>query len=240
MNFYFPSSEEWSADEDQATPRNQEEIENRLHADSDSLEILQMDENSGTVKTDTESQSVDGSKNIPAINEDKSETQSTTLKDKDTGQSDDVQTDIDKNTETDQDEAKNEGTMAVEKDSSVTETDESVDKDRTTESATVSEDKDEVQVLLGDSVDGKVCDKEDNAGEEAELKTKVKGDMVVVGTERISPSSDLSGTGTKGRVHVSCLIFGHPQNLLLSLEIMNKQILPQRNAIKRCRQKCKL
>ena len=159
-----------------------------------------MDENSDTVKTDIKSQSVDGSKNIPAINEEKSEAQSTTFKDKDTGQCDDVQTDIDKNTATDQDETKNEGTMAVVKDLSVTESDESMDKERTAESGTVSEDKDETHVVLsGDSVDGQVCDKEANVGEEAELKTKVKGDMVVVGTERISPSSDLSGTGTKGR-----------------------------------------
>ena len=152
---------------------------------------------------------MDGSKNIPAINEEKSETQSTTLKDKDTGQSDDVQTKIDKNTDTDNDKTKTDGTNAIEKES-VTETSESmmekdkvaesesVEKDKTTESATISVDSDKVPVVSKDSVDGKVCDKEDIVGEEAELKTRVKGDMVVVGTERISPSSELSGTGTKG------------------------------------------
>ena len=68
------------------------------------------------------------------------------------------------------------------------------------ESATVLE-KDAAETQTGssvDSVDGKTCDNEGDIKEEAELKTKVKGDMVVVGTERISPSSDLSGTGTKG------------------------------------------
>ena len=205
---FYSLPEEWSADEDQSTPRNQEEIDNRLHTDSDALEVLETEKNSGTVKADTENQSVDGSKNIPALNEEKSETQSTTLKNKDTGQSDDVQTKIDKNTDTDNDETKTDGTNAIEKES-VTETSkpmekdkvaesESVEKDKTTESATISVDSDKVPMVSKDSVDGKVCDKEDIVGEEAELKTRVKGDMVVVGTERISPSSDLSGTGTKG------------------------------------------
>ena len=48
--------------------------------------------------------------------------------------------------------------------------------------------------------DDKSCDNQEKVvmdQDEGDLKTKVKGDMVVVGTERISPSSDLSGNKGK-------------------------------------------
>lgn len=63
---------------------------------------------------------------------------------------------------------------------------------------TSGKDSDATKKSLEDSAVSKACDKEERASEEKELKTRVKGDMVVVGTERISPSSDLSGNGTKG------------------------------------------
>ena len=55
-----------------------------------------------------------------------------------------------------------------------------------------------VEESSGESDAAKNCDNEKKVvKEEIDLKTKVKGDMVVVGTERISPSSDLS-SGNKG------------------------------------------
>ena len=192
-------AEDWSADEDQATAKNPEEIEKRLKPDVDS----KLDQENHEIPKTVKSTSADHSDNTVA-----------TLK----GDQTNVQSNTPENVKSDTERTKIEisetqsDTVAMKEAEIISNSALNQSGERDNESDEITgeevEQKDSVTIPEKDSGvvkesswesdDAKTCDNEKKVvKDEIDLKTKVKGDMVVVGTERISPSSDLS-SGNKG------------------------------------------
>ena len=195
-------AEDWSADEDQATAKNPEEIEKRLKPDVDSKLDQDNKEIPKTVKSTSADHSDNRDNTLTTVKEDQTNVQSNTPEN---FKSDTERTKIEI-TETQSEtvamkEAEIQSNSALnqsgERDN---ESDEITGEEVEHKDSVTIPEKDSVVVKesSGESDAAKNCDNEKKVvKDEIDLKTKVKGDMVVVGTERISPSSDLS-SGNKG------------------------------------------
>ena len=202
IDSYILFAEDWSADEDQATAKNPEEIEKRLKPDVDS----KLDQDNQDIPKTVKSTSADHSDNrdntLPTVKEDQIIVQSNTPENV---KSDTERTKIEI-TETQSEtvalkEAEIISNSALNQSGeSNNESDEITGEEVEQKDSVTIPEKDSVVIeeSSGESDAAKNCDNEKTVvKDEIDLKTKVKGDMVVVGTERISPSSDLS-SGNKG------------------------------------------
>ena len=189
-------AEDWSADEDQATAKKPEEIEKRLKPDVDSKLDQENQEIPKTVKSTSADHSDNRDNTLATVKEDQINVQSNTPEN--------VKSDTER-TKIEITETQSEIVAMKEAEIiSNSALNQSGERDNESDELTSEEveQKDSVTIpekeSSGESDDAKTCDNEKKVvKEEIDLKTKVKGDMVVVGTERISPSSDLS-SGNKG------------------------------------------
>ena len=202
IDSYILFAEDWSADEDQAIAKNPEEIEKRLKPDVDSKLDQDNQEIPKTVKSTNDDHSDNKDNTLVTVKKDQTNVQSNTPEN--------VKSDTERTkleiTETQSEtvamkEAEIKSNSALNQSGEGdNESDEIIGEEVEQKDSVTIPEKDSVVVKesSGESDDAKTCDNEQKVvKDEIDLKTKVKGDMVVVGTERISPSSDLS-SGNKG------------------------------------------